>query len=372
MILAFLTLALCVVYSGFILWCNRGWKGILKTIKKLNSAFITVDVIIAFRNEEQTIETLLEALANQNYSKNNYKVVLIDDHSDDHTCDLVIEFLANHPTLKSLLLKSEGHGKKSALAQAISCSEAEIILTTDADCIVGESWIKTMIEPFSGGEISFVAGPVVLSGGKGLFALLQKMEMIGLTGIAGASIANHRAMMCNGANLCYRRSVYNLVSGYRGSEFASGDDTQLMRKIYSEDPKQLAFIKDKNALVVSNAHSRLSDFWQQRRRWATKIPFTLSFFTVFIAIIAWFVHAALLLSFVTVWFFPENAVVFFASTLIKITVELLFLKKVSHDLAQKINPVSIILMQPVYWLYISLIGITVPFAGYRWKGRQVR
>ena len=207
MIASIVILALTVIYSGFILWCNRGWKAIEVSNKKSNSKLLNVDVIIAIRNEEKVILNLLERLVVQNYSKSNFRIVVVDDHSTDNSFNLANDFLSSHSEIKSSVFHSEGQGKKSALAQAIKNSAADLILTTDGDCIVQEGWLRSMAEPFSNSDISFVAGPVVLSGGNGLFSLLQKMEMIGLTGIAGASIANHRAMICNGANLCYRKSA---------------------------------------------------------------------------------------------------------------------------------------------------------------------
>ncbi len=365
-------LALTIIYAGFILWCHRGWKSIEVANKKANSKLLNVDVVVAIRNEEDTILNLLERLVIQNYPKSNFRIVVIDDHSDDDSFTTASNFLSHHAEINSMILHSEGQGKKAALAQAIKNSAADLILTTDADCLVQDGWIRSMAEPFSRPEISFVAGPVVLSGGKGLFSLMQKMEMIGLTGIAGASIANRRAMMCNGANLCYRKSAYDAVQGYLGSEFASGDDTQLMRKIHSEDPRKLLFVKSKKAIVQSHSLSNLKYFWQQRRRWATKIPFTLSFFTVFIAVVSWLVHAGLFLLLIALVFYPENTPLFLAAIIIKMTSELLFLKNVGKDLDQQIQSFSVVLIQPLYWLYISLIGLAVPFSSYEWKGRKVK
>jgi cellulose synthase/poly-beta-1,6-N-acetylglucosamine synthase-like glycosyltransferase len=198
------------------------------------------------------------------------------------------------------------------------------------------------------------------------------MEMIGLTGIAGASIANHKAMMCNGANLCYRKSAYDSVQGYLGSTFASGDDTQLMRKIHSENAAQLTFVKSKNAIVKSNSLSNAKSFWQQRRRWATKIPFTLSFFTVFIAVISWFVHAGLVAGIVLSFFYPKVVLIFLLALIVKSYTEIKFLKRVGNDLGQKTFPIAIIFIQPFYWLYITLVGLAVPFETYEWKGRKLK
>ena len=291
-----------LIYSAFIFWCLNGWNKNTEILEKPNIKTLSVDVVVAIRNEERTILQLLQTLLAQTYKKANYKIVIIDDHSTDKSSTVVMKFINDHPEFNLQLIVAEGHGKKLAIAQAIRLSTAEIILTTDGDCTVSENWIRSMVAPFVKNEISFVAGPVLLAGKTSVISLLQQMEMIGLTGIAGASISNKKAMICNGANLCFRRSAYEKVQGYAGSSFASGDDTQLMRKFHSENPDQLAFVKSKSALVVSESETKLNSFWQQRRRWATKIPFTLSFFTVFIAIISWLTHAGLLVGLVLCFF----------------------------------------------------------------------
>ncbi len=372
MILSVLLLVVTLIYCGFIFWCIKGWTKNSVQSPRSNIGRQTVDVIIAIRNEEQSIRRLLELLSVQSYVKSNFRIVIVDDNSSDSSAGIVSDFFRTHIAINGILLNAEGEGKKAAMAQAISASDAELILTTDGDCLVGENWIRTMVEPFSNPEISFVAGPVLLTSGSGLISIMQRMEMIGLTGIAGASILNHRAMMCNGANLCFRKSAYEKVKGYSGSAFASGDDTQLMRKFHSENPQQLAFVKSRSALVKSHSQSSLGSFWQQRRRWATKIPFTLSFFTVFIAVISWFVHAGLLAGLIASFFFPKVTLIFISAILIKIVVELFFLKKVGRDLGQKTFSPLIILIQPYYWLYITLVGLAVPFATYKWKGRRVK
>ena len=211
-----------------------------------------------------------------------------------------------------------------------------------------------------------------MTSGSGLISILQRMEMIGLTGIAGASILNHRAMMCNGANLCFRKSAYDKVQGYSGSAFASGDDTQLMRKLHSDNPKQLTFVKSGSALVKSHTETSLRSFWQQRRRWATKIPFTLSFFTVFIAVVSFLVHAGLFAGIILLWFYPEFTLIFLSAVIVKSVSEIFFIKKVGKALSQKTLVIVIIFLQPFYWLYITLVGLAVPFSKYKWKGRRVR
>ena len=56
-----------------------------------------VSVIIPARNENQTIGSLLTDLKNQSISDNKFEVIVIDDHSDDSTAEIVSDFSRNNP-----------------------------------------------------------------------------------------------------------------------------------------------------------------------------------------------------------------------------------------------------------------------------------
>lgn len=370
MILSVVTLVLCSLYALFILWCRYGWTKGRKPAHN-NSLIHSVAVVIAVRNEEATIGRLLDSLSAQTFPKKNLEIIVVDDHSVDQTAEKVNNFIERNSSLNIRLVKSDGVGKKMAINQGIHHSKSELILTTDADCFMGKEWIGKMVHPFSDDKIQFVAGPVVLTGASTLFTLIQKIEMIGLVGITGASMNQRKPMMCNGANLCYRRSAYLKVNGFEGNDFASGDDTQLMKKLSAKDPSALFYLNELSALVKSDVQKTFAGFWQQRRRWATKIPLTLSFFTVTIAILAWFVHAGLIISLISLLFNDRVLPFLITSFLVKSVPEIIFLNKVVADFQLRQRSIVILLAQPFYWLYITLIGAAVPFSKYEWKGRKV-
>src|SRR5688500_18039387 len=63
------------------------------TPKTESSTFISV--VIAARNEEDNIASLLEALLNQSYSHEFFEVIVVDDFSTDKTVEKVKPFLSN-------------------------------------------------------------------------------------------------------------------------------------------------------------------------------------------------------------------------------------------------------------------------------------
>ena len=362
---------MCCGYAAFLWWCKNGWMKI-KKYKADNKNFPFISVVVAIRDEEKYVEELLKCLINQNYPSKFFEIIIVDDHSKDQGFNLVEQFISNHRETTIKISRAQKEGKKSAIDQAIKASNGELILTTDADCRMGKEWMITMSHPLFDEKILFVAGPVIINGPTSIFSLLQKFEMLGLIGIGGGAMMQRRPMMCNGANLCYRKSMYFEIDGFAGKTFASGDDTQLMRKLSSLKPNSLCFVKDPSAIVFTRPQISLSGFWLQRRRWSSKIPFTLSFLTVSIAALAWFVHVGLLIHLIGLLFYPQLFLLFLTSLIIKISAELFFIRRIGLDLKVEPSFILIIIAQPIYWLYISVIGAIVPVANYKWKGRKVK
>ncbi|MDP8233113.1 MAG: glycosyltransferase, partial [Candidatus Zophobacter franzmannii] len=99
----------------------------------------TVSVCIAARNESENLRKLLTALVNQTYSNKLFEVLIADDDSTDNSRDIIRSFADKYPFIKLLEVKDRLEvisPKKNALTRAIAQTTGEIILTTDADCVV--------------------------------------------------------------------------------------------------------------------------------------------------------------------------------------------------------------------------------------------
>lgn len=372
MIVYIITISLTSYYVIFILWCLNNWLKIEdKSLNEIKFKNIKVAVIVPARNEAENIPLLLQSLAFQNYPVENFQIIISDDHSTDNTIEVVENFFRRNNIQNGICLKSPTKSKKEAITFAVGNSEAELIITTDADTFMGKDWIAAMVQEYVNTGAYLICGPVKLCGGKNYLERLQSVEFTGLSGIGACGIAARLPMFCNGANLAFSKKIFGEVKGYEKSLSFSGDDTQLMLKIHKSYPGKISFLKDSRSIVQTNVLTQKSDFLQQRRRWASKIPLTLSSFTVFISILVWLVHAFLLIQLF-------NALIDFNYLLlilqfIMITIsEIVFLKSVGKFFDQKIHSWLVISAQPLYCIYIVCIGLLAPIGNYQWKGRSVR
>ena len=143
------------IYFVGLLLLIMGWQRVGQS-RKVSFAQPFASVVVAVRNETDTLPALLESLAKQSFSFTNFEVILIDDHSRDRTAEVIAKLMDKYPHLKIGTRQSNGIGKKQALTTGIEIARGEIILTTDADCQVPVNWIKDMIESYNPSTHMFV------------------------------------------------------------------------------------------------------------------------------------------------------------------------------------------------------------------------
>lgn len=267
---AFILTGLLLFYVGYLLRSAWYW-GKLEEPVQGGDHLPRVAVIVPARNEATHIVACVQAILAQDYPRGLMEVIVVNDHSEDDTAALAQAAAGHDPRFRILSLEAQTGPayKKAAVAQGIAASSSELIVTTDADCVMGPQWLRSLVGCFDAGT-GLVSGPVLLEG-KGLFAEFQALEFMGLIAVGAAAIAAGHPTMCNGANLAYRRTAYEAVGGFAGIDhIASGDDELLMHKVAAMPQFQVRFAKLAAAIVRTPAQPTWEAFKQQRIRWVSK------------------------------------------------------------------------------------------------------
>ena len=365
---------LLLLYSLFFVWVLKGFAHWTKDTPKKASTK-TLSILVAARNEALNIKNLLSSINAQDY-KDEFEVLIIDDHSNDKTGYEVEKFIEANPEINLRLLKlpdDRGSGsKKAAISYGLGKAKGDIILCTDADCEMGKYWLQTMMHPFSDEEVKMVSGPVTMKTSAGFFSNFQQLEFSGLVAIGAGTLGNGMPTMCNGANLAYRKVIFDEVGGYQGNEhIPSGDDEFLMHKIHMKYPKGVSFCALPNALVVSSPLQSFRDFYNQRIRWVSKSTKYAKGHILFILVLAWFFYltmaAMLIIPFFQPLFWPISAI-FFA---IKMGIEFYFYRSTLPMFGLRANISLIVKSQFPHIIYVLLVGIMGNVLPYQWKGRSV-
>ncbi len=270
-----LTLIPLLLYILMLFYFSIGYRRLSIFQGCKNSQESQFSILIPFRNESEHLPALLQSLAHLNYPKNNFEIWLIDDDSSDDSVARIRTFISENTGLHIHLINNKrktGSAKKDAILSAIELSNFDWIITTDADCLLPENWLHLFDQAIKKHKPVMLAAPVMYSKiEQTLLDQTQFFEFLSLQIITMGAFGLGKPFMCNGANLCYKKSVFSSLNGFEGNEnFAGGDDLFLLEKMTEHFPDRVHFIKDDDCLVQTPTENSWSSFFSQRIRWAAK------------------------------------------------------------------------------------------------------
>jgi len=329
-----------------------------------------ISIVVAVRNEEENIQTLLHDLSAIVYPAGKFEVIIVNDHSTDATTEKVKARIGNLSRARLLELPEGKKGKKEALRLGIEQAQFEIIATTDADCRFSKNWLTCLSLYFEQGETKMVVGAVKLTADNSFFSRLQVTEFASLVGSTAAAIGLGHPILCNGANLAFQKSAFNEVQGYDGNlQIASGDDEFLMRKIMHHYPGGIKFLNYYEAVVSSHAQTTIQGFFHQRLRWAGKWKHNTDSLTRLLAVFIFTSHIAFAGLVFRSFFWPDITL---GLVIGKIFLEGVFIFWVDRFLDRRFDILAFLSLQIMYPVYVTTIGVFSLFSAYRWKSRNYK
>jgi len=373
-LISLLSAALTLIYAFLVLNFIRGWHNLTYFIPEISDPQTKVSIIVAARDEEANIAKTIDDLIAQTYPKVLTEIIIIDDHSTDATAEIVLSYADRNVRLIKLNEdRALNSYKKKAIQTAIGTCSGDLIVTTDADCRMGENWLSTIVQLFEQKKYKMISSPVAYFQEKSFFERLQSLEFLYLIGLGASTIGNKQPSTCNGANLAYEKATFYEVGGFQGiDDLASGDDELLLHKIAAKYPDQIGFLKNREAIVYTHAKENLSAFIQQRRRWASKSTRYKNKGIIVLGVLIWIFNLSILSNFITGLFVPGFLTITFYQLLVKMVLESLFLWDVTGFAKRRSLLILIPVLNVLHILYMVYIGIAGNSGKYNWKGRMVR
>ncbi len=358
-----------VLYFFLMIVLLTGWLKATRINKPLYGQPKFISIVIAARNEEAAIESLLESISYLNYPANCFELIVVDDHSTDKTSETVTRFFEAKKNENEKLILSEGKGKKDALVSGIKEANGEIIVTTDADCVVPANWLQRINEIFLDKKCLLCVGAVKIQP-HDFFSTLQSLEFSSVIGTGASTLKLGFPTMCNGANLSFRKEIFEKVNGYDGNDhLASGDDQFLMQKINSAFPNSISFLSFSDSVVTTRPTNNLFEFIEQRIRWASKWSEE-QWQSKLLALFVFVFQASWLLA--IGWSLINPSLILFILIGAKTFLELFFLKNINRFLSLNFTLLPFFLLQFIYAPYVILVAILSQVKGFVWEGRSHR
>jgi len=362
-----MALAVTLILTAYLLLLLWAFIGLRRAFGEEMESVIEpmkLSVIIPFRNEVDSMESLLKGLSQQDYPVSHREFIFVDDHSTDGSAAVLAA--STLPGLSILSLPADKEGKKRALTLGAQAATGEVLVFTDADCLHHKGWLSAVNGAFMKKGTTMAIGMVRM-----LPYGLQSLEFSSLTAITAAGAALGNPLMCNGANLACQRSAFLEVGGYEGNfQVPSGDDEFLMRKVKSRFPGTIRLMTGSASVVTTGIQPDLKSFIGQRIRWAGKWKFNTDPATRFIALLVFMVQLATVAAVMELFVGAPLLSCILLS--LKVTSEAIILVIISRRLDLPFRFHLFLLTAILYPAYVMAAGGLSLFAGYRWKGRASR
>jgi cellulose synthase/poly-beta-1,6-N-acetylglucosamine synthase-like glycosyltransferase len=247
-----------------LLWVMASW--LRRRAASEMSPWPEVLVAVAFRNEQDSLPSLLSSLDALNYDTERLSICLVDDASTDASTDLALGW-ARGRTHVRLITLDENVGKAEALNRALASGgiRPEMMVVYDADQCPHPDSLRRLIEPFTDSRTEAVCGYrrpvfskinaivayVCLEAWTHQLVNLKAKEALGL---------NPPTM---GGNCAYRRSAVERIGGFPSGSFS--EDTEVSLALAGSGGRT-RFVQD--AVADHAVADSLRHFLNQRLRWS--------------------------------------------------------------------------------------------------------
>ena len=367
-VLLVLSTALYLVAIG---WFTTG----IKPRDPSNSEIPKISIVVAARNEVDAIGDCLDDLLNQTYPAEAYEIIVVDDGSTDGTAHIVRQKAGTGKSLKLLSVAEAGQragSKKDALSLGIGAAKGKIILTTDADCRLPQTWARGIVDNFGPGVGMVVGFSQIgkLDGKINLRAGWEGVDFLGLMGCMAGSAGHTHPMGASGQNLAYRREVFSEVGGFgQVRHRISGDDVLLLQLIRRLKSWEIVFSTSPETFVVHPPSTSWKSLFNQRQRWASNAPVLARLDPLFFAymVAAFVMNLLLSLSPLLLLLGVLGPILTGGSWMAKIAIEFILVQRVMRYFERR----DLLPYFPLWTLtepyYTVVVGILGPLGVFSWK-----
>lgn len=195
-----------------------------------------VTVAILTYNRAKFLEQTLAGIAQQQFPRDHYEVLVVDNNSTDHTREVVAAFANARPAPRHIFETTQGldHARNRAIKEA----RGEIVVFADDDILVAPDWLAQLTVPLMADhprKIGAIGGEVIPVFPDGLPPWVAEWHApLGFRRDTGPLDAKHSPM---GANLAVPRWIFQELGPFStaldrsGKNLFGGGDTELIRRI---------------------------------------------------------------------------------------------------------------------------------------------
>ncbi|MEK7102811.1 MAG: glycosyltransferase [Patescibacteria group bacterium] len=220
-----------------------------------------ISVIIPAYNEERYIGATLNALSRQDFNREDFEIIVVDNASTDLTSSVA------HVNGADRVISEPQKGTNRARQTGVEASEGEIIAFLDADCTPKPEWLSHIWEYFQEDRTNMVAvaGPYEYTDDPRLhFMLFQhlawKVVFPVVSVVMGRMLGRGGVML--GGNFATARKTLDSLNGLDTSYGFYGDDASIARNFGT-----VGYVQYDPRLAVESSARRFQNIGFLRTNW---------------------------------------------------------------------------------------------------------
>jgi cellulose synthase/poly-beta-1,6-N-acetylglucosamine synthase-like glycosyltransferase len=233
----------------------------------------TVSLLVAARNEEETITRCIMGLVELDYPLDKLEILIANDHSDDNTGPILDRLSQQFPQITVFHLTPDilPHlkGKARVLAFLGNIARHDFLFITDADTLVSPQWINTLLSHFDA-NVGLVSGFTLVESPRHNASLtyFQSLDWQYFLGVINALSYLNTPMTAVGNNMAVKRQAYRDTGGYETIPFSITEDFALFDAIRKQGYTTKNIISP-GATTRSLPIHTVGELLHQRKRWLT-------------------------------------------------------------------------------------------------------
>jgi glycosyltransferase involved in cell wall biosynthesis len=203
-----------------------------------------ISVVVCTYNRDLYLSRCLVNLKNQDFNKDDFEIIIVDNNSTDNTSTICLNFIKQNPEFKILYFLEEKVGLSHARNTGIIMSSGEIISFIDDDGFAKSNYLKSIYTIAS--DINFKE--YLAFGGKVIPVYNEDKEPKWLSkyieGVVSKVDLGDRIMPFNkkypaGCNMVFRKEVFDVYGGFNSDLHTRGDDKYVFDKLKKNNVKIL-------------------------------------------------------------------------------------------------------------------------------------
>lgn len=246
-----------------------------------------LSAVICTYNREKYIYNVLRSIAENDFSKDGYEIVLVNNNCTDNTEAECLRFKNDFPDVAFHCFHEPNQGLSYARNCGIRESKGDIIIYVDDDAVVNKEYLRTYAEFFSRCHEAAAAGgpitPQYETEEPEWMSHYTRMLLTGALDLGSKEREFPKGAFPGGGNVAYRRSVFdqiglfNVELGRKGNSLIGAEEKDLFDRMGSQGMK---FYYLPNAILyhIIPEHKLTKDYLKrlslgigQSERYRTKI-----------------------------------------------------------------------------------------------------